>query len=94
MTARKLGRDLAVGDVVVFLGQPHLITAFVPHDHIELGPCRIAESGPEWCITIFDDDLVEMFSRPSPASLWAICQHGAYSDLCITCHPRAVLGAA
>ena len=54
---RKLGGDVQVGDILVFMGHPHRITRIVPYMHptiLEPG-WRIAYAGPgpdSWGITL------------------------------------------
>jgi hypothetical protein len=56
--ADKLGRDVAVGDVLVFLGDPHMITRIMPYSGSNTylweadGGARVAYSGPDWDITL------------------------------------------
>jgi hypothetical protein len=54
---RKLGGEVEVGDIVVFLGNPHRITRITPYLHptIREPGWRIAHAGPgpgSWGITL------------------------------------------
>ena len=54
----KLGRDLAVGDLLVFLGTTHRIRSFEAYVHPTLGSARIARCELDWSMTVWDDDHV------------------------------------
>lgn len=64
----KLGKDIEVGDVVLFLGNPHRIARFLPYNGLVVGAssdCRIAKavpnsSGYEWGITLEPNARVEV----------------------------------
>lgn len=54
----KLGRDLVIGDLLIFLGGTHRIGAFEDYVHPTLGPARIARCELDWSMTVWDDDRV------------------------------------
>lgn len=52
----KLGRDLAVGDVIVFLGDSHLIDSIEPFDHpMPDGFVGLARSLDGFSVTLWSD---------------------------------------
>jgi hypothetical protein len=60
-TKRIAGRDLKVGDSILFLGRLYEVTHFEPHPGVPwqgtVYPARVACSD-RWDITVEDDDLV------------------------------------
>lgn len=58
--ATKLGRDLQVGDVIVFLGAGHRIIRFEPYAWFVSYPARCAICELGWTFTVFDDAEVEV----------------------------------
>jgi hypothetical protein len=61
---KKLGKELAAGDVVKFLGREKTITHFTDHPGLDGVPARVALSG-NWGITVFSDDFVEVIDLES-----------------------------
>ena len=52
--------NLKPGDIIVFLGRPHLIAAIQPYHHPTLGPARMARGSEGWNITLFPGDTVDV----------------------------------
>lgn len=72
---RRLGRDVAVGDMLMFLGHPHLIDRIDPYGptnipEIITPDTRIARNGRDWGITLFADQDYEVHVV-EPASIEA-----------------------
>lgn len=57
-----LGHDLAVGDLLLFLGATHRIQRFEAYRHPSFpdAPARIAVCEQDWRITAFDDARLEV----------------------------------
>lgn len=68
-TTSSPGRDLVVGDVIVFLGTEHRVDRFEPYTGILLPilgeGTRVAHSGPTWAMTVTPDDDVRHLPRPA-----------------------------
>lgn len=77
--ATRDGREIEVGDVLMFLGSPHLIQRIEPYRH-RLYPdeeWRIAHASGDWRITLVPFQLYEI----GPTSLAApACDPGAATD--------------
>jgi hypothetical protein len=60
----KLGRELRVGDVLLTSCGEKTITHFEPHPGLtqngQFHSARIAKSGAEWGMTVFDDEVVKV----------------------------------
>ena len=60
------GRDLKVGDAIVFLGRSYPVLSLEPYEipvewvKAQMGPARIAYSYDDWCITVLDTSTVEV----------------------------------
>jgi hypothetical protein len=54
---KKVGRSLKVGDIIMFLGNPHRIIRFEPYAN---GLARIAWCDHDWTITVYDDAEFEV----------------------------------
>lgn len=53
MGMEKRNADIKPGDVIMFLGNPHLITEVVPYTHPTLGEMvGIAKAADGWSITL------------------------------------------
>lgn len=66
-TPKKLGRDIAIGDVIMFFGTPHRITEIRDHSDNPWGlvgwngdPWRIAKAADDWGITLDPDHRFEV----------------------------------
>lgn len=68
-TEQVSGRDLRVGDVLMFLGHAHVITSLAPYAGpllAELGEgTRIARAEPDWGMVVEPGGLFEVCRRPS-----------------------------
>jgi hypothetical protein len=65
------GRDLKVGDSILFLGRLYEVTHFEPHPGVPwdgiVYPARVACSGGRWGITVEDgDELTILDTTPDP----------------------------
>jgi hypothetical protein len=53
--------DIAAGDVVVFMGTPHLIAEVEPYTHPTIGETQgIARAADGWGITLLEPTCVEV----------------------------------
>lgn len=60
-TQRKLGQDIEVGDIIVFLGTPHRITRVEPYTHPTVeGAVAIAHAANGWGISLWRNVSVEV----------------------------------
>lgn len=59
-TTEIYGAGVRVGTVLVFLGKAHTVTRVVGYQNPFGRRGRIAYSGDDWAMTIFNDDLVEV----------------------------------
>lgn len=60
-TCCKLAADLAVGDLIAFLGSTHRIVAFEPYVHPTFGwKGRIARCERDWSMVVYDRDIIEV----------------------------------
>jgi hypothetical protein len=61
-----LAPELGVGQAIVFLGRPYLITAIEPHLQPIVAGSRIAYSG-EWSITVNPGDAFQVLALEARA---------------------------
>jgi hypothetical protein len=59
-TTEIYGAGVRVGTVIVFLGRTYTVTSVEGYQHPSGRRGRIAHSGPDWRMTVFNDDLVEV----------------------------------
>ena len=66
MTTKQVrGKEIKRGDVVKCVGGTKTITHLTPHPGFKGMPAKVAWSG-DWCITLFDDDVLTVFATKEP----------------------------